>query len=143
MRTLSSFLALLAVSVLSGPGVHAQRAARATPATYDARAFFTTTSYALSGGLAWSSDDRELLVTSDETGIFNAYAMSAGLDLVLPEIEPSARADYELAGRNVYPSPITGNITGIGAQLMTGVTIQHASTSDGQALRSFNSNTAT
>jgi hypothetical protein len=61
----------------------------------------------------------------------NAYAMSMGLDLVLPEIEPSARADYELAGRNVFPAPITGNITGIGAQLITGVTIQHGAASDG------------
>jgi dipeptidyl aminopeptidase/acylaminoacyl peptidase len=77
MRTLSSSLALVGLSILIGPGAHAQQAARATPAVYDARAFFTTTSYGLAGGFAWSSDDRELLVTSDETGIFNAYAVGA------------------------------------------------------------------
>ena len=71
MRKLSSVVALIGVSSLSASG-----AAPAPSAVYDARAFFTTTSYSLAGGLAWSSDDRELLVTSDETGIFNAYALS-------------------------------------------------------------------
>ena len=30
------------------------------PARYDAEAFFTTTSYSLAGGYAWSSDDTRL-----------------------------------------------------------------------------------
>ena len=50
----------------------------ATPERYDAEAFFTTTSYSLAGGHAWSPDDSRLLVSSDETGIFNAYALDAG-----------------------------------------------------------------
>jgi dipeptidyl aminopeptidase/acylaminoacyl peptidase len=53
------------------------RADTAAPTRYDAEAFFTTTSYGLAGGYAWSPDDSELLVSSDETGIFNAYAVSA------------------------------------------------------------------
>ena len=48
------------------------------PDRYDAKAFFTTTTYILSDGHAWSPDDSRLLVTSDETGIFNAYALAAG-----------------------------------------------------------------
>lgn len=43
---------------------------------YDARAFFTTTSYGLSPGFAWSADDSALLTHADATGIFNAYAVS-------------------------------------------------------------------
>jgi dipeptidyl aminopeptidase/acylaminoacyl peptidase len=83
MRTVSFLVALSGMSLLAGLGAGAQEAVRAarpaavTPAVYDARAFFTTTSYGLAGGLAWSADDRELLVSSDETGIFNAYALSA------------------------------------------------------------------
>jgi dipeptidyl aminopeptidase/acylaminoacyl peptidase len=84
MRTVSFLVALIGTSMLAGFGANAQDAARPAPAgaagkpaVYDARAFFTTTSYALAGGLAWSAADRELLVSSDETGIFNAYALSA------------------------------------------------------------------
>jgi dipeptidyl aminopeptidase/acylaminoacyl peptidase len=43
---------------------------------YDAEAFYATTSYGLAGRYTWSPDDRELLLTSDETGIFNVYALS-------------------------------------------------------------------
>lgn len=46
------------------------------PTRYDAEAFFTTTSYALASGYAWSPDDSELLVSSDETGIFNVYSVA-------------------------------------------------------------------
>ena len=84
MRTASFFVALAGMSLVAGFGAGAEDAARPAqpgaargkPAVYDARAFFTTTSYSLAGGLAWSSDDRQLLVSSDETGIFNAYALS-------------------------------------------------------------------
>src|SRR6478735_39369 len=44
---------------------------------YDAKAFFTTIAFGLAPGYAWSPDDKELLIHSDETGIFNAYALSA------------------------------------------------------------------
>ena len=47
------------------------------PAQYDAEAFFATTSYSLAGGYAWSADDSRLLVSSDESGIFNAMALAA------------------------------------------------------------------
>lgn len=68
------------------PGVAAPPAAPATqaPLVYDARAFFTTTTYGLAGGQAWSFDDRKLLVQSDQSGIFNAYA----LDVASGELQP-------------------------------------------------------
>jgi dipeptidyl aminopeptidase/acylaminoacyl peptidase len=73
MRTVSFLGVLTGMSLLTGAGAGAQ----GRPAVHDARAFFTTTSYSLAGGLAWSGDGRELLVSSDETGIFNAYALDA------------------------------------------------------------------
>ena len=54
------------------------------PQVYDARAFFTTTTYGLAGGQAWSFDDTKLLVQSDQSGIFNAYA----LDVASGELQP-------------------------------------------------------
>jgi dipeptidyl aminopeptidase/acylaminoacyl peptidase len=56
----------------------ANPAASAAPARYDAEAFFTTTSYFLAGRYAWSPDDESLLISSDETGIYNVYSLSAG-----------------------------------------------------------------
>ena len=74
--------ALAALSLLAGCGGSKapEPAATAAPevARYDAKAFFTTTSFGLASGYAWSPDDKELLVHSDETGIFNAYALAAG-----------------------------------------------------------------
>lgn len=76
---------LAAVASLSGCSKTPQQAAptvatppeKAAPALHDAKAFFSTTAYSLPPGYAWSSDDQLLLVSSDETGIFNAYALPA------------------------------------------------------------------
>ena len=47
------------------------------PGRYDARAFFATTTYSLPSGYAWSADGTKLLVSSDESGIFNAWSLAA------------------------------------------------------------------
>ena len=52
-------------------------AALPAPKLYDAEAFFATTSYIMPAGYAWSADDKQLLVTSDETGIYNVYGLPA------------------------------------------------------------------
>lgn len=74
------FMAIAVLSMASGCDSARQPAAeaksQAAPARYDAQAFFTTTSYSLAPGLVWSPDDKELLVHSDESGIFNAYALT-------------------------------------------------------------------
>ncbi|MEM8770141.1 MAG: alpha/beta fold hydrolase [Pseudomonadota bacterium] len=46
--------------------------------TYDAADFFETTSYGMASaaGFAFSPDNADLLISSDRTGIFNAYALS-------------------------------------------------------------------
>jgi dipeptidyl aminopeptidase/acylaminoacyl peptidase len=53
-----------------------QAAAPAIP-RYSAEAFFETTSYSLAGssGYAFSPDGTRLLVSSDKSGVFNAYAL--------------------------------------------------------------------
>ena len=53
-----------------------QETAPAIP-KYSAEAFFETTSYGLagSGGHAFSPDGSKLLISSDESGVFNAYAL--------------------------------------------------------------------
>ena len=75
----------LAAPLLSGCGSGEKTAAPTAaaapavpaPAQYDAEAFFATTSYILPQGYAWSADDKQLLISSDETGIYNAYGLQA------------------------------------------------------------------
>jgi len=81
LRALSS-IAVLAVMALAGCGDRQSTTSQvdeAAPAVqrYSAAAFFKTTSFGLAPGYAWSHDDQELLLHSDETGIFNAYALEA------------------------------------------------------------------
>jgi dipeptidyl aminopeptidase/acylaminoacyl peptidase len=51
--------------------------AQAEPVRYSAETFFNTTSYGLASpsGYAFSADGGTLLVTSDKSGVFNAYAL--------------------------------------------------------------------
>ncbi|HET6629572.1 MAG TPA: S9 family peptidase [Woeseiaceae bacterium] len=82
--TLAALAAAASLGACSPAADNSETTSVATPATepapptrYDAEAFFATTSYYLAGGYAWSPDDSALLVSSDETGIFNAYAIAA------------------------------------------------------------------
>ncbi|MDP8994866.1 MAG: S9 family peptidase, partial [Pseudomonadota bacterium] len=52
-------------------------AAEAQPVRYSARDFFETTSYGLAGSprYAFSPDGRAVLISSDQTGVFNAYRL--------------------------------------------------------------------
>jgi dipeptidyl aminopeptidase/acylaminoacyl peptidase len=86
-----TFGALGASLLLAGCGSDPKPAAPAADATtpppalpaptqYDAEAFFATTSYIMPAGYAWSADDKQLLVTSDQTGIYNVYGLPAAGD---------------------------------------------------------------
>ena len=83
MRTvcLVSVLALIAASpALAAPPAPPPVQAQATShPTYTAAQFFETTSYGMASGsgLAWSPDGRSVLISSDATGVFNAYALPA------------------------------------------------------------------
>lgn len=82
MRTvhLVSVLALLAAAPAlaappSEPAASTQASARPT---YSAAQFFENRSYQLNGGSrvgAFSTDGRSILISSDQTGVFNAYAL--------------------------------------------------------------------
>jgi len=73
-----SALALAAAAPLTVTPALAETpsAAQARPA-YSAAQFFETTSYGMASaaGLAWSPDGRSVLISSDVTGVFNAYAL--------------------------------------------------------------------
>lgn len=55
-----------------------------SPPTYSAAAFYNSVSVSLAGDHAWSADNSKLLIQSDVTGIFNAYA----LDVATSQLEP-------------------------------------------------------
>lgn len=51
----------------------------AAHAVFDAAAFYETTSYRIAGGgNAFSADGTHILITSDQSGVFNAYALPLG-----------------------------------------------------------------
>lgn len=59
------------------PGETPAGTSQAIPARYSAEQFFDTTSFRISaaGGMAFSPDGQSLLISSDATGVFNAYAL--------------------------------------------------------------------
>lgn len=72
----------IALLLFAGCGDHAEQAGRKTQRTspeYSVEAFYQTVSYGLAGagGYAFTTEGSRLLVSSDETGVFNAYAMHA------------------------------------------------------------------
>ena len=81
IATLAAAGAVLALTTACQPSIGAapsQDAAGMQAVTqHDAAAFHRTTSFgmAASAGHAWSSDDSRILISSDETGVFNAYAV--------------------------------------------------------------------
>ena len=83
MRTIQlvSVLALLAASpaLAAPPPEPAAGAQAAAHPTYTAAQFFETTSFGLASasGLGWSPDGQSVLISSDATGVFNAYALPA------------------------------------------------------------------
>ena len=79
---MASALALVMAAPLTATAVRAEPAAEAprpqdAAKTYSAADFFQTTSYGMSDptGLAFSPDGRSILISSDATGVFNAYAL--------------------------------------------------------------------
>ena len=79
------FLAIVAVAGL-GIGLAAcsedkvEEVAAKAPQTYDAETFYMTTTYTIpfvSGGIVFSPDGSEVLISSDASGIFNAYSVPA------------------------------------------------------------------
>jgi dipeptidyl aminopeptidase/acylaminoacyl peptidase len=61
----------------AAPAAAAAEAPAAAPVRYSAQTFFDTTSYGLANaaGYGFSADGRSVLITSDKSGVFNAYAL--------------------------------------------------------------------
>ena len=70
---------------------------------YNAAAFFATTSYGLasSGGYAFAPDNSKLLIYSDESGIFNVYALPADGGEALPLTQSDSDAMF---GESWFPN---------------------------------------
>ncbi len=87
----------------------------APPARYSAQQFFDTTSVRIAdaGGLAFSPDGQSLLISSDATGVFNAYALpvAGGAPVALTSSTDNAvfAATYLPDGRVVVASDQGGN----------------------------------
>ena len=66
-----------AIAAAQTDGSQLAPAAATTPKRYSARQFFETTSYSLGSPLGhiWSSDGTSLLISSDQSGVFNAYLL--------------------------------------------------------------------
>jgi dipeptidyl aminopeptidase/acylaminoacyl peptidase len=98
----------------AAPAAPPAAAAPVAPTLYDAKAFFATTSYGLASGYAWSPDDKQLLVYSDESGIFNAYALTAAGGNKEPLTSSTANSTYAVSwfpddARVLYTSDQGGN----------------------------------
>ncbi len=83
MRTTiaAALLASTVVTLAVASAAHAQPApASASSGRYTARQFYETTAYGMAAPteLAFSRDGRNLLISSDATGVINAYAMPVG-----------------------------------------------------------------
>ena len=102
---------LLLAATCLGTGLAAPAAAQTQPAPaaaadlprYSARQFFETTSHAMASpdGIAFSRDGRNLLVTTDRSGVFNAYALPlAGGD----PVQLTRSTDNATLGMSYFPS---------------------------------------
>ncbi|MDI6623615.1 MAG: alpha/beta fold hydrolase [Brevundimonas sp.] len=79
---MASILTLVLAAPLAATPVWAEPAVQAAPTpeaprTYSAAEFYQTRSYGMSSpaGLGFSPDGRSVLISSDQTGVFNAYAL--------------------------------------------------------------------
>ncbi|MGQ0588471.1 MAG: TolB family protein [Sphingosinicella sp.] len=97
---------LLAATCLAAPAAAQPQPAPATAAElprYSARQFFETTSHAMASpdGIAFSRDGRNLLVTTDRSGVFNAYALPvAGGD----PVQLTTSTDNAILGQSYFPN---------------------------------------
>src|SRR5678816_2933160 len=67
--------AVFGTAQADGQQTHSDTTNVFTPATYAVADFYRNTSYL---GASWSADHRRLLISSNRTGIWNAYAIPLG-----------------------------------------------------------------
>lgn len=98
---LASVLALLVVSpALAAPPTEPVAAAQAAHPTYTAAQFFENRNYQLGGSSsigAFSPDGRSILISSDQTGVFNAYALPVAGGDPVPLTNSTTTATYAIS----------------------------------------------
>ena len=73
------------------------------PVRYSAKQFFDTTSYAMAApaGIGFSPDGQSLLVSSDQSGVFNAYRLAVGDGSKAPITSSTDNATF---GQSFFPN---------------------------------------
>ncbi|MCA1733936.1 MAG: S9 family peptidase, partial [Acidobacteria bacterium] len=95
---------LTSTSLLLGACAMNQTAAEALqPPRYTAQQFFETTSYAVASpdGIAFSKDGQHLLITTDASGVFNAYLLPVAGGTPRPVTSSTDNATF---GASFFPS---------------------------------------
>ena len=107
MRTARHAILFAGLSLLAlGAAPAAQPAAKAGPAQptrYSAKQFYETTSYSLGSGLghSWSPDGKSVLISSDQSGVFNAYMLPVAGGAAQPLTNSQTNATY---GATFFPA---------------------------------------
>ena len=73
------------------------------PTRHSAKAFYETTSYSMAspGGYAFSRDGKHVLVSSDQSGIYNAYLLPVAGGALVPLTQSTKHATF---GASLFPS---------------------------------------
>ena len=118
-QTLRVLAAGVALATLVAPAAaHSQQATATSEAvkTYTAEQFYDSTSYGLGsgGGHVFSPDGKYVLITSDETGVFNTYLLPVDGGDAIPLTNSTTNAVYGASffpedGRVLYGSDGGGN----------------------------------
>ncbi len=89
-------LSLIAIGAAAAQAAAATKAQPAKPIRYSAKTFYDTTSYSLasSAGFGFSPDGRSILISSDQSGVFNAYALPVGGGAAVPVSRSTDNATF-------------------------------------------------
>jgi dipeptidyl aminopeptidase/acylaminoacyl peptidase len=112
MKLRSMSIALCAALLMGGVAP----ASLAQVKTYSAKAFYETTTYrpAPDAGFAFSADGKTLLISSDQTGVYNVYALPAAGGPAVPLTTSTTNATFAISwfpkdGRVLFSADGGGN----------------------------------
>jgi Tol biopolymer transport system component len=96
-------LSLLALGAAAPAAQPVAKAGLAQPVRYSAKQFYDTTSYSLGSALghAWSPDGKAVLISSDQSGVFNAYMLPVSGGAAQPLTRSETNATY---GATFFPA---------------------------------------
>ncbi|HEX6884510.1 MAG TPA: S9 family peptidase, partial [Planctomycetota bacterium] len=111
MRIRPALVPALLVPLTLAVACQAPNAGARTVPRHDAETFFATTAFT---GASFSHDGKELLVTGDQSGVFNAYTLILEHGMLVPLTESTTNAVFSLSWfpddrRILYTSDQGGN----------------------------------